>query len=159
MELWRRLGTRQHRRKEAYAAEYVCRHEGSEIRWITVAETAAITNPWRKMNLCATTKTVRVTDYQQLMMIAVRNLRKVRKIIMTVYEMIQELAQYDADLDVEINVTTDDYETTVEVEEDVKDGEETDVKLDIDEDIEDFDIDDYKKYTGKRIVRINAELR
>lgn len=78
---------------------------------------------------------------------------------MTVYEMIQELAQYDADLDVEINVTTDDYETTVEVEEDVKDGEETDVKLDIDEDIEDFDIDDYKKYTGKRIVRINAELR
>ncbi len=78
---------------------------------------------------------------------------------MTVYEMIQELAQYDADLDVEINVTTDDYETTVEVEEDVKDGEETDVKLDIDEDIEDFDIDDYKKYTGKRVVRINAELR
>jgi hypothetical protein len=78
---------------------------------------------------------------------------------MTVYEMIQELAQYDADLDVEINVTTDDYETTVEVEEDVKDGEETDVKLDIDEDIEDFNIDDYKKYTGKRIVRINAELR
>ena len=78
---------------------------------------------------------------------------------MTVYEMIQELAQYDADLDVEINVTTDDYETTVEVEEDVKDGEETDVKLDIDEDIEDFDIDDYKKYTGKRVVRINAEWR
>lgn len=78
---------------------------------------------------------------------------------MTVYEMIQELAQYDADLDVEINVTTDDYETTVEVEEDVKDGEGTDVKLDIDEDIEDFDIDDYKKYTGKRIVRINAKLR
>ena len=78
---------------------------------------------------------------------------------MTVYEMIQKLAKYDADLDVEINVTTDDYETTVEVEEDAKDGEETDVKLDIDEDIEDFDIDDYKKYTGKRIVRINAELR
>lgn len=78
---------------------------------------------------------------------------------MTVYEMIQELAQYDADTDVEINVTTDDYETTVEVEEDVKDGEGTDVKLDIDEDIEDFDIDDYKKYTGKRIVRINAKLR
>lgn len=78
---------------------------------------------------------------------------------MTVYEMIQELAQYDADLDVEINAYSENYRTTVEVEEDVKDGEETDVKLDIDEDIEDFDIDDYKKYTGKRIVRINAELR
>lgn len=79
---------------------------------------------------------------------------------MTVYEMIQELAQYDADLDVEVNVVTDDdYETTVTVKEDVEDGEETDVKLDIDEDIEDFDIDEYKKYTGKKVVRINAELR
>lgn len=78
---------------------------------------------------------------------------------MTVYEMIQELAQYDADLDVEINVTTDDYETTVEVEEDVKDGEETDVKIDIDEDIEDFDIEEYKRYSGKKTIRINVELR
>lgn len=62
-------------------------------------------------------------------------------------------------MDVEINVAIDDYETTVEVEEDVKEGEETDVKLDIDQDVEEFDIDDYKKYTGKRVVRINAELR
>lgn len=77
---------------------------------------------------------------------------------MTVYEMIRELTQYDADLDVEINVTADDYEATVEVEEDVKDGEETDVKLNIDEDIEDFDIEEYKRYNGKKTVRINVVL-
>lgn len=78
---------------------------------------------------------------------------------MTVYEMIQELAQYEADTEVEVNVTTDNYIATVEVDEDVSEGEETDVKLDIDEDIEDFDIDDYRKYTGKKVVRINVELR
>lgn len=78
---------------------------------------------------------------------------------MTVYEMIQELAQYEADMEVEINITTDDYEMTVEVEEDVKDGEETDVKLDIDEDIGDFDIDVYRKYSNRKTVRINVELR
>lgn len=47
-------------------------------------ENADITNPWRKMNLCATTKTARATDYQQLMMIAVMDLRKEREIRMTV---------------------------------------------------------------------------
>lgn len=78
---------------------------------------------------------------------------------MTVYEMIQELVQYDADTEVEVNVVTDDdYETTVTVEEDVKDGEETDVKVDIDEDISDFDIDEYK-WGGRKVVRINVELK
>ena len=78
---------------------------------------------------------------------------------MTVYEMIQELAQYEADTEVEVNVTTDDYIATVEVDEDVSEGEETDVKVDIDKDIDDFDIDDYRKYTGKKVVRINVELK
>ncbi len=79
---------------------------------------------------------------------------------MTVYEMIQELAQHDADMEIEVNVVTDDdYEATVTVEEDVKDGEETDVKVDIDEDIEDFDIEEYKYYNGRKVVKINVELR
>ena len=77
---------------------------------------------------------------------------------MTVYELIQELAQYDANSSVEINVTTDDYKATVEVGENVSDGEETDVTVDIDETIEDFDIDDYA-YRNNRIVRINVELK
>ena len=43
---------------------------------------------------------------------------------MTVYEIIQELVQYDADKEVEINVkTSDNYKTYVEVKEDVQDGE------------------------------------
>ena len=47
---------------------------------------------------------------------------------MTVYEIIQELAQYDADKEVEINVkTSDNYKTYVEVKEDVQEGEETEV--------------------------------
>lgn len=77
---------------------------------------------------------------------------------MTVYEMIQELARYDANCKVEINVTTDDYKATVKVEEDVSDGEETDVTVDIDETIEDFDIGGYTTYRENRI-RINVELK
>lgn len=77
---------------------------------------------------------------------------------MTVYEMIQELAQYDADTEVEIDVIANDYEMTVEVEEDVKDGEETDVKVNIDDDISDFDIDEYE-WGRKKVVRINVELK
>lgn len=79
---------------------------------------------------------------------------------MTVYEIIQELAQYDADKEVEINVkTSDNYKTYVEVKEDVKEGEETEVKVDIEEDVDDFDISERKGYTGRTIVRIDVELR
>ena len=58
---------------------------------------------------------------------------------MTVYEIIQELVQYDADKEVEINVkTSDNYKTYVEVKEDVQEGEETEVKVDIEEDVDDL---------------------
>lgn len=78
---------------------------------------------------------------------------------MTVYEMIQELSQYDAGTEVEINAFADEYRATVEVKEDVKDGEETDVDVEFDEDISEFDIDDYTKYTGEKIVRILVEVK
>lgn len=77
---------------------------------------------------------------------------------MKVYEMIQELTKYDADQEVEINVVADGYSTTVEVDEDVKDGEETDVDIDFDEDVTEFDVDEYKKYNGQKLVRISVEL-
>lgn len=77
---------------------------------------------------------------------------------MTVYEIIQELAQYEADQEVEINVTTDEYRATVEVEEDVRGGEETEVNIELDEDITDFDIDEYKPYGKAKVVRINVSL-
>lgn len=79
---------------------------------------------------------------------------------MTVYEMIQELAQYDADREVEINVkTSDNYKTYVEVKEYVQEGEETEVKVDIEEDVDDFDISERREYAGRTIVRIDVELR
>lgn len=77
---------------------------------------------------------------------------------MTVYEMIQELSQYDSNTEVEINVVADEYRATVQVEEDVKEGEETDVDVEIDEDISGFSIEDYKKYNGQKIVRILVEV-
>lgn len=65
----------------------------NEKKWKkeTVAETANITNLWHKMNLCATTKTARVMDYRQLMMIAARNLRKEREIRMAKFNIEVEL--------------------------------------------------------------------
>lgn len=77
---------------------------------------------------------------------------------MTVYEMIQELSKHDADKDVEINVVADEYRTTVQVEEDVKDGEETDVDVEFDEDVFEFDIDEYKHWQKGNVVRINVAV-
>lgn len=78
---------------------------------------------------------------------------------MTVYEMIQELSKYDADTDIEINAYSYDYRADVEVEEDVKESEETNVNVKFDEDISEFDVDDYRKANGLKIVRILAELK
>lgn len=77
---------------------------------------------------------------------------------MTVYEMIQELAQYKADQEVEINVVADGYRTEVIVEEDVRENEETEVDVVLDEDITEFYIDEYKPYGKAKIVRINVSL-
>lgn len=77
---------------------------------------------------------------------------------MTVYEMIQELAQYEADREVEINVVAYELPVTVAVVEDVKDGEEIDTIVDFDEDVTEFNIDEYGKYNGQKVVRINVEL-
>lgn len=78
---------------------------------------------------------------------------------MTVYEMIQYLSQYDSNTEIEINVVADEYRATVQVEEDVKEGEKTDVDVEIDEDISGFSIEDYKKYNGHKIVRILVEVK
>lgn len=78
---------------------------------------------------------------------------------MTVYEMIQELSKYDAYTDIEINAYSYDYRADVEVEEDVKESEETNVNVKFDEDISEFDVADYRKANGLEIVRILAELK
>lgn len=77
---------------------------------------------------------------------------------MTVYEMIQKLSKYDADLDVEINAYSENYRTTVEVEEDVKEGEETDVDVEFDLSSENIEIDGFRKGNGERFVRILSNM-
>lgn len=77
---------------------------------------------------------------------------------MKVYEMIQELARYDADMEVEVNIYAKGYSTSATAQEDAEDGDEVEVKLDIDEDISDFDIQEYVPYRGYKKVRLNIEL-
>lgn len=77
---------------------------------------------------------------------------------MKVYEMIQELAQYEADQEVEINVVADELPVTVVVGEDTEEGEEIDTEVDFDKDITDFDIDEYRHYQKGKVVRINVGL-
>lgn len=77
---------------------------------------------------------------------------------MKVYEMIQELARYDAAMEVEVNIYAKDYSTSATVQEGAEDGDEVEVKLDIDEDISDFDIQEYVPYRRYKKVRLNIEL-
>ncbi len=77
---------------------------------------------------------------------------------MTVYEMIQKLSKYDADLDVEINAYSENYRTTVEVEEDVKEGEETDVYVEFDLSSSNIEIDGFRKENRERFVRILSDM-
>lgn len=77
---------------------------------------------------------------------------------MAVYEMIQKLSKYDADLDVEINAYSENYRTTVEVEEDVKEGEETDVDVEFDLSSSNIEIDGFRKGNGERFVRILSDM-
>lgn len=77
---------------------------------------------------------------------------------MTVYEMIQKLSKYDADLEVEINAYSENYRATVEVEEDVKEGEETDVDVEFDLSSENIEIDDFRRGNGERFVRILSDM-
>lgn len=64
---------------------------------------------------------------------------------MKVYELIQELTNFDADCEVEINVILD----KVEIETEDKYGNEVTVKVDFD-DNNDFDVTSKKSYYGNR---------
>ena len=64
---------------------------------------------------------------------------------MKVYELIQELTNFDADCEVEIQVTLDKVEITTEDEY----GNEVTVKVDFD-DNNDFDVTSKKSYYGNR---------
>lgn len=80
------------------------------------------------------------------------------KAAMTVYELIQELSQYPADMLVETNVYADGFGVEAEVEEEAEEGDFVSAKVCIDEDIEEMEAEEYRKYNGKRVVRINVDL-
>lgn len=78
---------------------------------------------------------------------------------MTVYEMIQELSRYDANMEVIVNVGAEDYPFTATVSEDVKEGGETEVDVELDEDIEEFDINEWRDWRNEKLVRISVTLK
>ena len=73
------------------------------------------------------------------------------KAAMTVYELIQELSQYPADMMVEINVYADGFGVEAEVEEEAKEGDFVSAKVCIDEDIEEMEVEEYRSITGKEL--------
>ena len=80
---------------------------------------------------------------------------------MKVYEMIQELAKYPPDMEIEVNVYKNGYSAMAEVSEDCSEGEETIVEIDIDENTSSIAISDERKSWGsnaQKYVRILAEL-
>lgn len=77
---------------------------------------------------------------------------------MTVYEMIQKLSKYDANLKVEINAYSENYRATVEVEEDVTEGQETDVYVEFDLSSSNIEIADFRRGNGERFVRILSDM-
>lgn len=80
---------------------------------------------------------------------------------MTVYEMIQELAKYPPDMEIEVNVYKNGYSAMAEVSVDCSEGEETIVEIDIDENTSSIAISDERKSWGsnaQKYVRILAEL-
>lgn len=77
---------------------------------------------------------------------------------MTVYELTQELARFDADTEVEVSILANSFRTEVVAKEDAEYGDSIDAEVDIDEYTDDFSVEDYQKYTGKHVVRINVTL-
>lgn len=80
---------------------------------------------------------------------------------MTVYEMIQELAKFPPDMEIEVNVYKNGYSAMAEISEDCSEGEETIVEIDIDENTSSIAISDERKGWGsnaQKYVRILTEL-
>lgn len=77
---------------------------------------------------------------------------------MTIYELIQELVQFDADMEVEVSIFANSFETEAVAKEDAEYGDAIDAEVDIDEYTDVFSVEEYKKYTGKHVVRLNVTL-
>lgn len=78
---------------------------------------------------------------------------------MTVYELIQELSQYNADTEVEFHVDAE-FDTDVEVEFDrdiLSDIQEATVTVDFDDNVDFSSIADHERYTARQRITINLE--
>lgn len=78
---------------------------------------------------------------------------------MTVYELIQELSQYNADTEVEFHVNAE-FDTDVEVEFDrdiSSDIHEVTVTVDFDDNVDFSSIADHERYTARPRITINLE--
>lgn len=56
------------------------------------------------------------------------------------------------------SVSADAFETEAVAKEDAEYGDAIDAEVDIDEYTDDFSVEDYKKYTGKHVVRLSVNL-
>lgn len=75
---------------------------------------------------------------------------------MKVYELIQQLAKYDADADVRVEITGRDYTVDVTVEEDAMAGEDITANIDVHENIEDISV--MERTWPERYVELQVEL-
>lgn len=77
---------------------------------------------------------------------------------MTVYELIQELIQFDADAEVSINIKANRYRTDARVMEDAEDGDYVDSEVEFEEVSDDFAVEEERSIRGKTSAVITVEL-
>lgn len=77
---------------------------------------------------------------------------------MKVYELIQELAKYDADQEVEVNVYTNNLSLAGTANNSCEIGEYVDIDAEFDEYVSDIEVDGYEKLTREKIVRIMVQI-
>lgn len=77
---------------------------------------------------------------------------------MTVYELIQELIQFDADAEVSVNLKVNCYRTDARVMEDAEDGDYVDSEVEFEETVDDFAVEEERSVRGKTSAVITVEL-
>ncbi len=75
---------------------------------------------------------------------------------MTVYELIKELTNYEADMEVEVSVFAKGFETDVTAKEEAECGGTITAVVDLNEEVRTFYVDEKKKHNGKHVVKVNV---
>lgn len=77
---------------------------------------------------------------------------------MTVYELMQELCQYDAGAEVSVSVKVNRYRTDARVMEDAENGDYVDSEVEFEESLDDFTIEEERSIRGKASAVITVEI-